>query len=90
MKYQWDEKKRQEALRKHGVDFADVKYIDWELKFEREDIREDYGETRFATMAPIKGRLHVMIWCWRGNVIRVISLRKANQREEKDYEEKLH
>ncbi len=35
----------------------------------------------------IGDRLHVMIYCRRSDAVRVISLRKANRREEKRYAE---
>ena len=86
MVYDWDETKRKANLTKHGVDFAVAADLDWDSAFTLEDIRQDYAESRYVTIAPVNGRLHVMVWCWRGDMIRVISLRKANKRENDHYE----
>ncbi|WP_245294881.1 BrnT family toxin [Rhizobium rhizosphaerae] len=47
------------------------------------DSREDYGEHRFVSLGKIRERLHVMCWTMRGSKMRIISLRKANEREQK-------
>ena len=49
------------------------------------DDRFDYGEARYNMYVPIDNRLHVISFTWRNNVFRVISLRKANKREEHFY-----
>ena len=87
VKTEWDDGKGLEALRSRGVDFADVAKLDWDTALTAEDIRYDYGETRYFTLGLIDGRLHAMAWTPRGDAIRVISLRKANAREEKRYAE---
>ena len=83
---EWHEGKRQQTLLHRGLDFADIEFVDWNAADTIEDLRKDYGEARYFTFAPIKGRLCVFAWTWRDGNIRVISLRKANQREVKEYE----
>jgi len=90
MTLEWDDAKRNTTLAERGLDFADVASVDWAEALTAKDMRADYAETRFVTMAPIHGRLCVFAWCWRGAAIRVISLRKANDRERKRYAEALH
>ncbi len=90
MKLEWDDKKRNKALAERGLDFADVASIDWNSAFTVEDTRADYAEPRFVTMAAINNRLCVFAWCQRGEALRVISLRKANERERNKYEKALH
>ena len=90
MKLEWDDKKRNKALAERGLDFADVARVDWDSAFTVEDTRVEYPEARFVTMAPINNRLCVFAWCWRGEVLRVISLRKANKRERDKYEKAIH
>ncbi len=87
MEIEWDNDKRDWTLRERGLDFADVASIDWETALTVEDVRGDYRETRYVTMAPIHGRLCVVAWCYRGDALRVISLRKANKRERRIYDE---
>ena len=90
MRLEWDDKKRNKALAERGLDFADVAGVDWDTAFTVEDTRVDYAEARFVTMAPIDNRLCVFAWCRRGEALRVISLRKANERERNKYEKAIH
>lgn len=90
VKLEWDDKKRNKALAERGLDFADVASVDWDTAFTVEDTRADYAEARFVTTAPINNRLCVFAWCWRGEALRVISLRKANKRERNKYEKAIH
>ena len=85
MTLEWDEAKRNTTLSERGLDFADVASVDWTTALTAQDVRADYPEPRFVTMAPIGDRLCVFAWCWRGTAMRVISLRKANDRERKRY-----
>lgn len=85
MDLEWDEEKRQKALRERGVDFADAVRIDIAASVTRIDGRSDYGETRFVTFGTLDGRLHVLCWTQRGDRLRIISLRKANDREQKAF-----
>lgn len=84
---EWDEQKRQDTLAKRHLDFADVALVNWDEALTAQDKRFDYAETRYVTLAPIHQRLCVFAWCYRGKNIRIISLRKANSREIKHYEE---
>jgi uncharacterized DUF497 family protein len=52
----------------------------------RLDARYIYGENRYQLMGIIDSRLFVVIYTYRGDVIRIISARKANSREVKLYE----
>lgn len=79
--YEWDAAKAEQNLAKHGVPFDLVERFDWRNAIEAEDTRYDYGETRMQALGTIDGRYHVLVYAWRGERIRVISLRKANRRE---------
>lgn len=50
-----------------------------------EDDRKDYGEVRFFTIGLLDGRMVVIVWTWRGQDQRIISMRKANEREQNAY-----
>ena len=50
-----------------------------------EDVRENYGERRYLVLGVIRERLHAMVFTPREGRVHVISLRKANQREVKQY-----
>ncbi|MFT4015037.1 MAG: BrnT family toxin [Paracoccus sp. (in: a-proteobacteria)] len=85
MDLDWDEQKRERTLQERGIDFASV--ADWDEALTVEDSRTDYGEARFVSLVPINERLCVVAWCVRGDKLRIISLRTANARERKRYDE---
>jgi len=87
MLIEWDETKRAENITKHGVDFAAVETFDWSVALVRGDTRHAYGEMRLIAMAPIGGRLHVLVCTVERRAVRVISLRKANGKEISRYEQ---
>jgi len=85
MEFEWDETKRHSNIEKHGVDFEDVIYI-WEGDVKVAPDPRDYGgETRRLAFGAIDGRLFVVVHTWRGDVCRIISARKANERERRAY-----
>jgi uncharacterized DUF497 family protein len=84
---EWDADKRQRTLRERQLDFADARFFDFDTAATVEDGRRDYGEVRSVSTGWLRGRLHVLCWTRRGKRIRVISLRKANDREQQAYAE---
>lgn len=72
---------------KHGVDFADAAYFDWQSAQAKADARFDYGEPRFIATGYLRERLHILVFTPRDGGIRIISFRKANKREIKQYEQ---
>lgn len=81
--YEWDETKRESNIRKHGVDFRAMSAFEWEEAVERFDDRHE--EARWIAIGFIGLRLHVVAYTVRGDNARVISLRKAQPREIRDY-----
>ena len=79
--WDWDEDKRQANLAKHGVDFSDIDQFDWLLADVWIDLRQDYGEVRKCALGLIGGRLCHATYTERSLGRRLISLRKANERE---------
>lgn len=86
MEYEWDPAKADANFLKHGVSFEDVVDFDWRLASTAPDDRRAYGEARFIAVGPIGDRLHVLIFTRRSGGIRVISLRRANDRESRRHE----
>ena len=84
LEYEWDEAKRESNLAKHEVDFSIVEGFDWETAKSKQSDRR--GESRKAATGFIGDRLYRVIFTERGDRIRVISLRKANPREVREYE----
>ncbi len=84
--YEWDEAKRQDTLTTRGVDFAAMARFDWTTALVLEDTRADYGEPRFRALGLIDDRLFAVVVTPRGDALRVISLRKANARERRRWQ----
>ena len=82
--YEWDEDKRQETLSVRGLDFALAYEIDWDNATYDRIVRG--GEVRYASLVPIGERVHHVVWTPRGDNTRIISFRKANNREIARYE----
>ena len=85
---QWDPEKAAANLRKHGVDFADAETgLHDEMAMTMPD--DDPEEQRFVTLATdALGRLLVVVYEWRKDDVRLISARKANRSERRQYEGK--
>lgn len=85
MQIEFDPDKDQSNRRKHGLSLADAALIDFDTMQGFRDVRRAYGEDRFQGYGYIGSRLHVLAYTMRGDVLRAISLRKANPREAKRY-----
>ena len=68
-----------------GLSFTQVNDFDFETAFVEIDLREEYGETRFVAIGFLHQRLHVLCFTETDDGIRVISFRKANDREVQRY-----
>jgi uncharacterized DUF497 family protein len=90
MKIEWDDRKNEINLRKHGFDLADaVPMFDGHMLVQS-DTREDYGESRWIGIGITNGRTAVVVFAERrDDCIRIISLRKANRHERKLFEETI-
>lgn len=87
MAFEWDPEKSEQNRRKHGFSFGDVTgvFAD-EQRVTFADARQDYGEDRWITFGLIEGRLFAAAYTLRGDVVRIISARKANSRERRRYD----
>src|SRR6266404_4328547 len=82
MRFEWDEAKRRSNIKRHGIDFVEVKKM-----FEGEtatllDDRYAYGETRFLTLGLLNGIVVAFSHTESDEAIRIISARKAHKNEE--------
>ena len=85
---EFDPAKNEANIAKHGIDMASAQAFDFETALLRIDTRQSYSETRYVATGYLVERLHVLVFTRRGSKVRVIGLRKANRREEKQYREK--
>jgi uncharacterized DUF497 family protein len=81
--------KREVTLAERGLDMARAAEIFGGATLTVEDDRESYGETRMITVGFLDGRMVVTVWTQRGAARRIISLRKANEREQKAYADRF-
>ena len=82
MRITWDPAKRDAALVRRGLDFADANIVFNGSTFDWIDDRFDYGEVRTITIGTLRGRMVVVVWTQRGEARHIISMRKANEREQ--------
>ena len=85
----FDPAKRNTALTERDLDFAEATEVFAGPVFERDDDRLDYGERRVITIGLLRGRMVVLVWTPRGTVRHIISMRKANDREQRRYKARL-
>ena len=89
MKIEWDDRKNNQNIRKHGFSLADT----WEV-FERPMLANtdasDVFEQRISAIGFLRQHVVVVIFAEReDDTIRIISLRKASKYERKRFEEFL-
>ncbi|WP_040011590.1 BrnT family toxin [Desulfotignum phosphitoxidans] len=91
MEFEWDPDKSDRCYEERGFDFAHAAqgFFDPD-RIVIKDNRYDYGENRYLMISKIQERVFVVIFTPRDNAIRIISARKANQREVKQYETTSH
>jgi len=90
MKIDFDPNKSNKNLEERGLAFDAVVEFNWESAILREDLRKGYPERRFIAAGTINGRIHIICFTPISEGIRVISLRKANKREVRDYERAIN
>ena len=88
MKFEWDELKNETNRQKHGVWFEEAKIV-FSDPYHRIFLDSAPSEDRYiAIVFSGSDRLLVLVFCYRKNesVIRIISARKATQKERRFYE----
>lgn len=81
----WDESKRKENLRNHGIDFAEVDCVFDAPMVTVEDEREPYGEQRLRSLGWFRDRVVFVVWTERDDSARVISCRYGDKHETRAY-----
>ncbi|MGO9263464.1 MAG: BrnT family toxin [Candidatus Binataceae bacterium] len=89
MEFEWDAAKNSSNFAKHGLDFADARLVFAGPCVTFVDHRFDYGEERLVTLGLLAGRLVAIVHAPQGEATRIISMRKANPREQNDYQKRL-
>jgi uncharacterized DUF497 family protein len=89
MRITYDPNKRAKTLEERGLDFADASLVFKGAIYEFEDTREDYQEKRIIAVGHLAGRMVIVGYVRRGNTRHIFSMRKANEREIKKYQEQF-
>ncbi len=90
MHFEWDEAKNGTNIRKHGIDFADVKDMFNHPMLTLLDDREDYEEERWVGIGWMHQLIGVVVYVERyEDTIRIISARKATKYEVRSYEQSI-
>lgn len=87
MEIEFDPHKSEANARDRDLPFDLAEQFDFETALFKIDDRYDYGETRIRALGRIGDRVHALVFKETENGIRVISLRKANRREVRIYEQ---
>lgn len=85
MRITFDPSKDEQNRDKHGVSLSNADSLEWDTLLAMPDDRKDYGEPRMIGFALTGERLFCVVYVDRGDVRRIISLRKANNREVRFY-----
>ncbi|MBN3848364.1 BrnT family toxin [Paraburkholderia sp. Ac-20342] len=85
MDIEYDPTKNEKNISERQLSFERVREFQFESALIRIDERHDYGETRYVAVGYVGDRLHVLCFTETQTGIRVISFRKANDREAKHY-----
>ena len=89
MRITFDPIKRERTLTERGLDFAGAGRVFDGDHLTFDDDRQDYGERRLVTVGRLAGRMVVVVWTPRDGARHIISMRKANDREQRRYEDRL-
>lgn len=87
--FEWDKGNVDKSYQKHGItpNEAEEVFVDKNVGVER-DIKHQESEERYIAIGmTLNEKLLFVVFTVRGNLIRVISSRKANKKERRLYEE---
>ena len=88
MRIEFDQDKDASNLAKHGVSLSfGAMVLDDPHRLDILDVRFDYAEERYVSYGKVDGRIWVCVFTERDSVPRLISVRKANDRETRRYDE---
>jgi uncharacterized protein len=86
LSFEWDGEKNAANIKNHGIDFLDAVLIFENPTMEAVDDRADYGEVRHIALGLSGDNVLNVVYTWRdGNIIRIISARRANRHDAEKY-----
>ena len=85
MRIEFDPAKDSVNRANHDVSLAMAEQLDWDAALVWVDSRFEYDELRMIALAPETSTLYYVAFVERGEVRRIVSLRRATRREVKRY-----
>ncbi len=89
MRFTWHEAKRRQNLKDHGLDLVDAQRVFRGATYTFEDDRFQYEEQRFVTLGLFNGVPVSIVHTESGELIHIISFRKATKREQEIFFENI-
>jgi uncharacterized DUF497 family protein len=84
MDFEWSDAKRIAVLEARGLDFVDVEILfDGRPLYTVASPRS--AEERWLSVGELNGRLIAVVWTWRNETIRIITMRRARDAEKERY-----
>ena len=81
MRFEWDEGKDAANRETHGMVLDAAERFDFPSALTVRDEGRENGAVRWQSVGLLGDRLHVVVYTWRGDTVRVIPMPKANSRE---------
>lgn len=85
MRFEFDPAKDAVNRLKHGVSLSEGGNLELDETTVTQDERRHYGEARFRAFGRIAGKGYCLVFTTRGDAIRLISLRRAREKEMRRY-----
>ena len=87
MDFEWDSAKELANRKKHGIDFRTAARVFLDPYVIEFDDLDATGELRFNAIGLVEGRMLIVTYVMRGDVVRIISARGAEPHEKRKYHE---
>ena len=82
--FEWDERKRESTLEKHEIDFLDATRIfDGRTVVHARSNHPD--EERWIATSKLSGQMVSVVYPFRGDRVRIITVRQARKNEQREY-----
>ena len=88
MQFSCDPHKSRANFFKHGIVLEFAQHLVWAKEVVWQDVRYHYNEVRMSGLVPLEGKIYAVVYVLRAESTRMISLRKANNREIQLYDKK--
>ena len=84
MNFEWDERKRAQIIEERALDLASA-YLFFDERPAIHQLTPRDDEEQWKTTAEIEGAFFTVVWTWRGEIIRIITMRRAHEQEIRTY-----